>query len=145
MLIGFNLPLSGPTASPAALARLAAEGEAIGYDYAAISDHIVEPTDIHARYPYTESGEFPASSRGERHEQVTVIAYLAAKTSRLKFLTRRRLRNCWRRPAFSGEQLGAPPSSCPEKGMASHMKVVETSQGEIWAAPREAKRTVPPR
>ena len=87
MLIGFNLPLSGPTASPAMLARLAAEGEAIGYDYAAISDHIVEPTDIHARYPYTESGEFPASSRGERHEQVTVIAYLAAKTSRLKFLT----------------------------------------------------------
>jgi len=60
MLIGFNLPLSGPTASPAMLARLAAEGEAIGYDYAAISDHIVEPTDIHARYPYTESGEFPA-------------------------------------------------------------------------------------
>ena len=57
MLIGFNLPLSGPTASPAMLARLAAEGEAIGYDYAAISDHIVEPTDIHARYPYTESGE----------------------------------------------------------------------------------------
>ena len=87
MLIGFNLPLSGPTASPAMLARLAAEGEAIGYDYAAISDHIVEPTDIRARYPYTESGEFPASSRGERHEQLTVIAYLAAKTSRLKFLT----------------------------------------------------------
>jgi hypothetical protein len=25
------------------LARLAVEGEAIGYDYAAISDHIVEP------------------------------------------------------------------------------------------------------
>jgi len=87
MLIGFNLPLSGPMASPAMLARLAAEGEAIGYDYAAISDHIVEPTDIHARYPYTESGEFPASSRGERHEQLTVIAYLAAKASRLKFLT----------------------------------------------------------
>ena len=87
MQFGFNLPLSGPSASPAMLARLVAEGEAIGYDYAAISDHIVEPTDIHARYPYTESGEFPASSRGERHEQLTVIAYLAAKTSRLKFLT----------------------------------------------------------
>jgi probable F420-dependent oxidoreductase len=69
------------------LARLAAEGEAIGYDYAAISDHIVEPIDIHARYPYSESGEFPAGSRGERHEQLTAIAYLAAKTSRLKFLT----------------------------------------------------------
>ena len=52
MQFGFNLPLSGPSASPAMLARLAAEGEAIGYDYAAISDHIVEPIDIHARYPY---------------------------------------------------------------------------------------------
>ena len=59
MQFGFNLPLSGPMASPAMLARLAAEGEAIGYDYAAISDHIVEPTDIRACYPYTESGEFP--------------------------------------------------------------------------------------
>ena len=49
--------------------------------------HIVEPIDIHAHYPYSESGEFPASSRGERHEQLTAIAYLAAKTSRLKFLT----------------------------------------------------------
>jgi len=82
MQFGFNLPLSGPSASPAMLARLAAEGEAIGYDYAAISDHIVEPIDIHARYPYSESGEFPAGSRGERHEQLTAIAYLAAKTSR---------------------------------------------------------------
>src|SRR6516162_8719308 len=86
MQFGFNLPLSGPSASPEMLARLAAEGEAIGYDYAAISDHIVEPIDIHARYPYTESGEFPASSRGERHEELTVIAYLAAKATRLKFL-----------------------------------------------------------
>src|SRR5262245_44906019 len=34
-----------------------------------------------------EGGEFPAGSRGERHEQLTAIAYLAAKTSRLKFLT----------------------------------------------------------
>ena len=38
--------------------------------YAAISDHIVEPSDIYARYPDTESGEFPASLRGERHEQL---------------------------------------------------------------------------
>jgi probable F420-dependent oxidoreductase len=87
MQFGFNLPLSGPMASPAMLARLAAEGEAIGYDYAAISDHIVEPIDIHARYPYSESGEFPKNSRGERHEELIAIAYLAGKTSKLGFLT----------------------------------------------------------
>src|SRR5215471_1262965 len=87
MLIGFNLPMSGPLASPDTIARLAVQGEAIGYDYAAVSDHLVEPIDIHARYPYSESGEFPRGSRGDRHEQLTAIAYLAAKTSRLRFLT----------------------------------------------------------
>ena len=70
MQIGFNLPLSGALASPPMLTRLAVEGEAIGFDYIALSDHIVEPLDIHARYPYSETGEFPKGSRGERHEQL---------------------------------------------------------------------------
>ena len=38
MQFGFNLPLSGPMASPAMLARLAAEGEAIGYRLATPHD-----------------------------------------------------------------------------------------------------------
>ncbi len=87
MQIGFNIPVAGPLGTPAAMARIAVEGEAIGYDYACISDHIVEPTDIHSRYPYSDSGEFPKASRGERQEQLIAIAYLAAKTSRLRFLT----------------------------------------------------------
>ena len=76
MQIGFNLPLSGALASPPMLTRLAVEGEAIGFDYIALSDHIVEPLDIHARYPYSETGEFPKGSRGERHEQLAAMAYL---------------------------------------------------------------------
>jgi probable F420-dependent oxidoreductase len=87
MQIGFNLPLSGALASPPVLTRLAVEGEAIGFDYIALSDHIVEPIHIHARYPYSETGEFPKGSRGERHEQLSAMAYLAAKTSRIRFLT----------------------------------------------------------
>jgi probable F420-dependent oxidoreductase len=87
MQIGFNIPVTGPLATAAAMSRLAVEGEAMGYDYATISDHVIEPVDIRARYPYTESGEFPRTSRGERHEQLTAITYLTAKTSRLKFLT----------------------------------------------------------
>jgi probable F420-dependent oxidoreductase len=87
MQIGFNLPLSGALSSPALLTRLAVEGEAIGFDYVALSDHIVEPVHIHARYPYSETGEFPKGSRGERHEQLASMAYLAAKTSRIRFLT----------------------------------------------------------
>jgi len=87
MQIGFNIPVTPPLGTPATMTRLAVEGEAIGYDYACISDHVVEPTDIHSRYPYSDSGEFPKASRGERQEQLTAVAYLAAKTSRLRFLT----------------------------------------------------------
>jgi probable F420-dependent oxidoreductase len=87
MQIGFNIPVTAPLGTPATMTRLAVEGEAIGYDYACVSDHVVEPTDIHSRYPYSDSGEFPKASRGERQEQLTAIAYLAAKTSRLRFLT----------------------------------------------------------
>ena len=87
MQLGFNIPVAGPLGTPVAMARLAVEGEAIGYDYACVSDHVVEPTDIHSRYPYSDSGEFPRASRGERQEQLIAIAYLAAKTSRLRFLT----------------------------------------------------------
>jgi probable F420-dependent oxidoreductase len=87
MQLGFNIPVAGPLGTPVAMARLAVEGEAIGYDYACVSDHVVEPTDIHSRYPYSDSGEFPRASRGERQEQLIAIAYLAAKTSRVRFLT----------------------------------------------------------
>ena len=87
MLIGFNAPVAGPLAEPDALTRIAVEGEAMGFDYLAFSDHIVIPTDIQARYPYSETGEFPAGSRGGRHEQLTVIAFIAAKTSRLRLVT----------------------------------------------------------
>ena len=87
MEFGFSVPISGPSASPAIMTRLAKEGEAIGYDYLTISDHVVEPTDIQARYPYSETGEFPKTSTGDRHEQLTGIAYLAGQTSKIKFLT----------------------------------------------------------
>ena len=87
MQIGFNLPLTGSQISADDLTRLAVEAEAIGYDYVSLSDHVVEPNNIYARYPYSESGEFPKGSRGERHEQLTALTYLAAKTSKLRFLT----------------------------------------------------------
>ncbi|HLN10991.1 MAG TPA: TIGR03619 family F420-dependent LLM class oxidoreductase, partial [Xanthobacteraceae bacterium] len=61
--------------------------EALGYDYVALSDHVVEPINIQARYPYSETGEFPRGARGERHEQLTALTWLAGKTTKLRFLT----------------------------------------------------------
>ena len=87
MLIGFDAPTRGPLATAENLVRFATEGEAMGFGYATFSDHIVIPTDIQARYPYSDTGEFPAGGRGDWHEQLTAIAFVAAKTSRLRFVT----------------------------------------------------------
>jgi probable F420-dependent oxidoreductase len=87
MNFGFSAPVSGPLATPDIITRIATEGEAMGYDYLTVSDHIVIPNDINARYPYSATGEFPAGSRVARHEQLTTLAFIAAKTSRIRLLT----------------------------------------------------------
>ncbi len=87
MKFGFSPPVSGPFAKPEILTRIACEGEAMGYDYASISDHVVIPKAISARYPYSETGEFPSQGQGDRYEQLAVLAFLAGKTSRLKLVT----------------------------------------------------------
>jgi probable F420-dependent oxidoreductase len=87
MQYGFGAPVSGPLSTPENLARIAVEGEKMGYDYATISDHVIIPRDIEARYPYSDTGEFPGRSRGDRHEQLTAVAFVAGKTSRLRLVT----------------------------------------------------------
>ena len=87
MLLGFDLPTRGALASPETITRLAIEGEAMGFDYLTLSDHIVIPTDIEARYPYSTTGEFPSGGRTDWYEQLTSAAFVAAKTSRLRMVT----------------------------------------------------------
>jgi probable F420-dependent oxidoreductase len=87
MQYGFSPPVSGPLSAPADLTRIAVAGETMGYDYATISDHVVIPRDIEARYPYSDTGEFPGRARGDRHEQLTAAAFLAGKTERLRLVT----------------------------------------------------------
>jgi probable F420-dependent oxidoreductase len=87
MLIGLDMPIRGPLATPEIMTRIAVEAEAMGYGYVVLGDHIVMPNTIRAPYPYTESGELPLPGRAGRHEQLTTIAYLAAKTTRLRFVT----------------------------------------------------------
>jgi probable F420-dependent oxidoreductase len=83
MKIGFNAPTQGPLSATEHLVRLVTEGEAMGFDYATFSDHVVIPNDIEARYPYSSSGEFPTGARAQRHEQLVEMAYVAGKTQRL--------------------------------------------------------------
>jgi probable F420-dependent oxidoreductase len=87
MQFGFGAPVSGPLSGPRDLARIVTEGEALGYDYCTISDHVVIPRDMEAKYPYSDTGEFPGRAGGDRHEQLTAVTFVAAKTSKLRLVT----------------------------------------------------------
>jgi probable F420-dependent oxidoreductase len=87
MQIGCSAPTSGPLTASDSLTRIATEAEMLGFDYVTVSDHILIPTDIASRYPYTESGEFPSGARVDRHEQLTTATWVAAKTSKLRIVT----------------------------------------------------------
>jgi probable F420-dependent oxidoreductase len=85
MRYGFYLPTRGPTSGPDDLATLAARGEALGFHSVMIADHIIFPTRIESKYPYTVSGAFPGE--GDALEQLTLMAFIAAKTEKLRLVT----------------------------------------------------------
>lgn len=87
MRIGFSAPTAGPLSNADNLIRLATGAEELGYDYATFSDHVVIPTDIAARYPYSDTGEFSTAGNGERNEQLIELAFVAARTSKLRLVT----------------------------------------------------------
>ena len=87
MQIGCSAPTSGALTDPDSIARIATEAEMLGFDYVTVSDHLIIPTDIGSRYPYTDSGEFPSGARVDRHEQLMTAMFIAAKTSKLRIVT----------------------------------------------------------
>ncbi len=86
MQIGFNLPNSGPLSAVAAMTQIAEQGEAMGFDYLTMTDHVVLPDTRVPGYPYSESGEFYEDAPTERHEQLLGMAYIAARTTRIRLV-----------------------------------------------------------
>src|SRR4030095_14375521 len=84
--MGFNRPNSGPLSAAPTMTRLAVEGEAMGFDYLTVTDHVVLPDTKVPGYPYSESGAFYEEAPLERHEQLVGMAYIAAKTSRIRLV-----------------------------------------------------------
>jgi probable F420-dependent oxidoreductase len=86
MRIGFNLPNSGPCCGVADMTKLAVEGEAMDFGYLTLTDHVVLPDTKVPGYPYSETGAFYEDAPTARHEQLTGMAFIAAKTSRIKLV-----------------------------------------------------------
>jgi probable F420-dependent oxidoreductase len=87
MQIGCSAPTSGPLIGPDSLLAIATEAETLGFDYVTVSDHIIIPTSIASRYPYSDSGEFPSGAAAPRLEQLTAATFIAAATTKLKIVT----------------------------------------------------------
>ena len=68
------------------MTEIATQGEAMGFDYLTMTDHVVLPDTKVPGYPYSESGEFYEDAPTERHEQLIGMAYIAAKTTRIRLV-----------------------------------------------------------
>jgi probable F420-dependent oxidoreductase len=82
---GFYLPTRGGCATPDALEAIVQRGEALGFHSVMIADHVVFPTAIASKYPYTVSGVFPGG--GDALEQLTLMAFVAGRTRTLRLVT----------------------------------------------------------
>ena len=87
MEFGLAIPTRGPLADRASIEAIATRAEALGFSWLAVPDHLIVPRAIDSRYPYSDTGAFPGSESGECLEQFTLLAFLAAITTRARLLT----------------------------------------------------------
>ena len=102
MRYGFYMPTRGATAEPDALETLVTRGEALGFSSTMIADHVVFPVKIQSKYPYTADGRFPG--HGDALEQLSLMAFIAAKTTRLRLVTSVMILP-YRNPVFTAKSL----------------------------------------
>ena len=76
--------MRGNVATPEAFSAIAERAEALGIDALWCSDHIIIPPQTVSRYPGSPDGEMPTSWKERYWEPFTVMAYLAARTSKIR-------------------------------------------------------------
>src|SRR4030095_14839877 len=84
------------------LEALVRRGEALGFASVMIADHIVFPSVVTSKYPYTVSGVFPGE--GDALEQLALMAFIAGKTERLRLVTSVMILP-YRNPVFTAKTL----------------------------------------
>ncbi|MBI3327393.1 MAG: LLM class F420-dependent oxidoreductase [Nitrospinae bacterium] len=77
----------GALADPDALSQVARRAEELGYHSVFVADHVLLPTHIASKYPYTADGHFPFPVESDWIEPLTALAYLAAETTRIRIGT----------------------------------------------------------
>ncbi len=84
----FSLHFANTNFSDAAGAkRLAQAAEAAGFESVVVVEHVVWPTTYTSKYPYALSGRLPGGPETKLPDPLIWIAFAAAVTTRLRFLT----------------------------------------------------------
>ena len=84
MSFGVILPNFVSLANPDSLRTLATRAEELGFDHLWLGDHIIMPTHISSRYPYTVDRASPFDPTQPIPEPLTTLTYLAGCTQRIK-------------------------------------------------------------
>lgn len=87
MDFGVGTMTRGECATRDGYSAVAARAEQLGFGFLSVNDHIVIPRDIASRYPYSEEGQWPGRTAGECLDQLATLAFLAARTERIRLLT----------------------------------------------------------
>ena len=87
MKFGLSTLTRGLCTTREAYQAIAKAAEAAGFDFLAVSDHVVVPAHLKSAYPYTAGGVFGAAEHGHCFDQLATIAFLAGCTERLRLLT----------------------------------------------------------
>jgi probable F420-dependent oxidoreductase len=87
MNFGCHLPTFGPMATRANLLAFSRRVEELGFDSLWASDHVVIPTAIASRYPYSETGRLFIPPDIDLIEPLTALTFVAAVTERVRLGT----------------------------------------------------------
>ena len=104
MRLGMQPANSGPQATPEAMTALAELADDLGFDSLQVTDHTVIPVNYGSAYPYSSSGRMAAGPDTAYFEPLSLIAYLGAKTRRIRLGTSV-LVAPYRNPVITAKQL----------------------------------------
>lgn len=87
MKFGISIQTRGPTASPDSVTTTVRRAEEMGFSEVVLGDHIIFPNRITSSYPYSTDAVHPGSMEGETLEQLSLLTFIAAKTSRIRIVS----------------------------------------------------------
>lgn len=87
MQVGIHIPQVGRGARPEIIQPFAVAAEGAGFDALWVFDHVVFQRELGTKYPYADDGGFGFAPTADYLEAVSLLAYLAGVTQRIRLGT----------------------------------------------------------